>query len=180
MVSQIEPDSEIESESENNLIEPESESDDLNNYLNYTNQTFNNYTNETFNDYTNETLNDYIQNRNNFENEMYDYLASSTSFNGIFFIYQNVLNVDPNVLNVDQNVMISVNDDFWDPVVVSYDNIDQLEEVHQQDQCFICTEDKCLFKKLKCCSQILCVECCQEWFGRSVKCPYCYQDLRDF
>jgi hypothetical protein len=175
MVSHLEPSSEndseseinelIEIESENELIEIESQSDNLNIYLNYLDPTFNNYTNETFNDY--------IQNRNNFENEMYDYLASSTSFNGIFFIYQNVL-------NVDQSVMIPVNDDFWDPVVVSYDSVDQLEEVPLQDQCFICTEDKCLFKKMKCCSQNLCVECCQEWFGRSVKCPYCYQDLRDF
>jgi hypothetical protein len=157
--------------------EPQSISIQINNNL-FNNNLFNNYLTDNylddrFDNFTNQTFNDYIRNRNNFENEMYDYLASSTSFNGIFFVYTNVINNE-----IDDN--LNIDDDFWDPVIVSYDSINLLEDITLQEHCHVCTEDKSLFKKLKCCSQNLCVECCQEWFGRSVKCPYCYQDLRNF
>jgi hypothetical protein len=148
--SESEPESEPESELNNDL---ENQFD----ILNYTQQ-LNNYHN-------------HISNRISFENELYDHLISSTSLNGIFFTYSTVYS------NVYSDV---IDETFWEPVVVSYEKIDLLESIDEQGNCSVCTEDQSSFKRLKCCNQKLCVGCCEEWFGRSVKCPYCYQDLRDF
>ena len=115
----------------------------------------------------------YLSERTRFENEMYDHLISSTTFNGIFFVYTNVIETE-----IENGTY--PDDTFWDPVVVSYDKVELLENVDESSNCSVCTEDQESFKRLKCCSQKLCIGCCEEWFGRSVKCPYCYQDLRDF
>jgi hypothetical protein len=136
----------------------------LDNYLQNHNppQQINNYT----------TFNNYLSERNHFENDLYDHLVGSVSFNGIHFVYIHGMGHD--------TIENAINDDFWDPVVVSYDKVELLEIVDEQSNCSICTEDQDSFKRLKCCSQKLCFGCCEEWFGRSVKCPYCHQDLRDF
>jgi hypothetical protein len=144
----------------------------LNNYLQNHNQP------QQINNYT--TFNNYLSERNHFENELYDHLVGSVSFNGINFVYIHGISYDTNENSVNENYTNAVNDDFWDPVVVSYDKVELLENIDEQGNCSICTEEQPSFKRLKCCNQKLCVGCCEEWFARSVKCPYCHQDLRDF
>jgi hypothetical protein len=71
-------------------------------------------------------------------------------------------------------------DSFWDPVRVSFDGVDFLENIIEESECVICSEMHLNFKKVNCCNQIMCNGCCYKWFDISVKCPYCYQDLREF
>ena len=94
-----------------------------------------------------------INERTNFENALYDYL------------------VEPLML---------IDDSFWEPVKVYYKDVKELEDIIGEDVCYICTDKHLNFKNLHCCNQKLCNDCCYTWFGSSVKCPYCYQDLREF
>ena len=110
-------------------------------------------------------LNLLIYERNQFENNLYDHLLNGE---GITFIFTD------NEDNEDSD------DDFWAPVVIAYNNIERLPDVISEDTCSICTDNHLNFKKVICCGQKLCNGCCYEWFSRSVKCPYCLQDLRDF
>ena len=71
---------------------------------------------------------------------------------------------------------------FWDPVVVSLsDHSFSLitNRVKKQD-CIICNESEYNFKILPCCKNDLCTCCASSWFGKSIRCPYCNQDIRDF
>ncbi len=101
-----------------------------------------------------ETINRLIRERLDFENEMYDYLLEPVS--------------------------ILIDDSFWEPVHVGYKRIKELKDVITEDVCCICTEKHLNFKSISCCNQKMCNDCCYTWFEKSVKCPYCQQDIRDF
>jgi hypothetical protein len=95
-----------------------------------------------------------IRERQRFENEMYDLLV-----------------------NIDQ----LISPDFWEPVVVKIPETFTFEKVLMEPtECFICFKEYTSFNKLKCCNKRLCEECCKTWFDKSVKCPFCVQDLRHF
>jgi hypothetical protein len=98
------------------------------------------------------TFQNLILERNAFEIHVYDYL------------------VNPYML---------IPDEFWEPVQVSL-KIEDLTELILTDNCIICAEDCDLFRDLKCCKNKVCNECAKGWFSRSVKCPFCIQDLRNF
>uniref|UniRef100_A0A6C0AYK6 RING-type domain-containing protein n=1 Tax=viral metagenome TaxID=1070528 RepID=A0A6C0AYK6_9ZZZZ len=91
--------------------------------------------------------------RDAFELEMYDYLV---------------------------NPFLGIPDSFWEPINVSFENVNELEDIIKEDTCYICSETHLNFKKVNCCNQEICNGCCYKWFKTSVKCPYCYQDLREF
>ena len=103
----------------------------------------------------NESLQNLIWERARFENEIYDYL------------------VGPLISFID-------NESFWEPVKVGYKNVKELPDDVTQDTCVICTEQHLNFKSLICCNQKMCNGCCYQWFESSVKCPYCFQDIREF
>jgi len=93
--------------------------------------------------------------RRRFENEIYDFLVAP--------------------------LLSFVEDEsFWEPVKVGYKNVKDLPDDVTEDTCVICTEQHLNFKSLICCNQKMCNGCCYQWFESSVKCPYCFQDIRDF
>jgi hypothetical protein len=73
-----------------------------------------------------------------------------------------------------------ISESFWEPVTVSYKGVNTLCDIIGENNCYICTENHLNFKKLRCCKQKMCNDCCYKWFESSVKCPYCYQDIREF
>jgi len=105
----------------------------------------------------NQELQDLIRNRNNFENQLYDFLISS--------IYPDN------------------NDSFWEPVkvILNVDQLDSLKEVYiENHNCPICMENLFYFNNLDCCNQVLCTDCSFKWFGyESVYCPFCKCDIRE-
>ena len=87
--------------------------------------------------------------------------------------------VNRNILELIDN---QVPEGFWDPVFVCLpDHSFSLirNKLITQD-CTICNEQEYTFKVLPCCKNDLCTCCAASWFNKSVKCPYCNQDLRDF
>ena len=98
-----------------------------------------------------------LVNRNQFESELYDFL-------------------------VNPMALIPQDSSFWDPVVVSLNEyqIEQIENIEKEADCFICTNNFSNFKQVPCCSKLICEDCTEIWFCKSVKCPYCKQDLREF
>jgi hypothetical protein len=92
-----------------------------------------------------------LEERLEFEIELYDYLVSPL-----------------------------IPDSFWEPVKVSFKNVKELEDSIHQDECSVCMEKHINFKKLVCCNQEICNDCCYTWFDKSVICPYCNQDIREF
>ena len=69
---------------------------------------------------------------------------------------------------------------FWEPVKVSFDGVRELGDIIGKDICSICTYSRLNFKNVNCCNQKICNGCCYKWFNESVKCPYCFQDIREF
>lgn len=103
----------------------------------------------------NDSLQILMSERRRFENEIYDFLVAP--------------------------LLSFVEDEsFWEPVKVGYKNVKDLPDDITQDTCVICTEQHLNFKSLICCNQKMCNGCCYQWFESSVKCPYCFQDIRDF
>jgi hypothetical protein len=101
-------------------------------------------------------LDDLIRSRREFENRIYDFLVSP--------------------------LYILPDESFWEPVHVSLtqEQIDSLPEIQiENHECNICKETLFIFNKLVCCNQVMCIGCSDEWFNRSVYCPYCKQDLRE-
>jgi len=94
-----------------------------------------------------------VQERNEFEIFVYDFLV---------------------------NPFQSVPESFWEPVKVSFDGVKDLDDIIGKDNCFICSELHLSFKKVNCCNQKICNECSYKWFETSVKCPFCFQDIREF
>ena len=78
------------------------------------------------------------------------------------------------------NPFEGVPESFWEPVKVCFDGVKDLENIVGEDTCFICSESHLSFKKVNCCNQKICNGCCYKWFETSVKCPFCYQDIREF
>jgi hypothetical protein len=97
-----------------------------------------------------------LQERNQFEIELYDFLLNPS------IIFQ------------------QIPDDFWEPVTLKFENVHLLEDIIGENECAICLENHLNFKKTICCGQKMCNGCCFTWFETSVKCPYCYQDIREF
>ena len=105
-------------------------------------------------------MEDLIRSRQQFENEVYDLLV---------------------------NIDLLVPPNFWDPVVPNSDNnlvnasnIDFQKVVCELTDCFICFQEFTEFNVLECCKKKLCENCRNTWFKKSVKCPFCVQDVRDF
>ena len=71
---------------------------------------------------------------------------------------------------------------FWDPVVVSLSDhsFSLITNRLKKQECIICNETEYNFKILPCCKNDLCTCCASSWFGKSIRCPYCNQDIRDF
>ena len=109
-------------------------------------------------DHLNHPLSLLINERTLFENQLYDYLLQP-----VF---------------IDESIFID--ESFWEPVKIGYNNVKELNDIITEDDCPICTDKHLNFKNLHCCNQKLCNGCCYIWFENSVKCPYCYQDLREF
>ena len=105
-----------------------------------------------------------IHEREEYENYIYDTLINDLDLN------QNFLN---------ENFLIDPT--FWDPVIVCLTNeqINNLYTIHKECECFICTEQKSLFKKMSCCNNNICFECTKNWFNVSVFCPFCKKDQRE-
>jgi hypothetical protein len=101
----------------------------------------------------NDPLQELLRSRQQFENEMYDLLV---------------------------NVELLVDPSFWEPVHVKLNVNFEKENLKEPSECFICFNKYTLFNKLNCCKKCLCEGCCDTWFEKSVKCPFCNQDLRDF
>jgi len=74
------------------------------------------------------------------------------------------------------------NDDFWEPVKVSLstEQISKLKIHNFSDECSICCECQSNFNIPDCCKNKICTLCVKKWFDKSVYCPYCKQDLRDY
>ena len=72
-------------------------------------------------------------------------------------------------------------DEFWDPVKVglSPEQIEKLQVISTESDCFICTSMNSEFCSMECCKKIICKDCTTKWFSESVKCPFCVQDLRN-
>ena len=72
-------------------------------------------------------------------------------------------------------------EDFWEPVKVTLSNnvINSMKELHQTNECTICSDTKDLFKEMPCCKNKICDECTIKWFNESVCCPYCKKDIRE-
>ena len=96
-------------------------------------------------------LSDLIRERQQFENQAYDLLV---------------------------NVDLLVPENFWEPVPVKAEI--EFEKVKTTDNCFICFNKKDTFNLLKCCKKKMCESCSETWFEKSVKCPFCVQDIRNF
>ena len=96
-----------------------------------------------------------ILERNQLETLIYDYL------------------VDP---------FLFITDDFWEPVIISLtdEQIDAFKTEIVETECIICTNESTFYKPLVCCNNKICVDCFKIWFKRSVQCPFCKQDLREF
>lgn len=111
-------------------------------------------------------LNELIMERRTFEQQLYDYLINNTVF--VYF--------DEEEENED------LPENFWEPVIVNL-SINQLDKIETIDcvtcECIICAEIQDTFKRVKCCKKSFCTECAENWFGRSVFCPFCKQDQRN-
>ena len=73
-------------------------------------------------------------------------------------------------------------DDFWEPVIVSLtkEQIETMKDITKNNDCFICNEQVEKFKILPCCHKDMCINCTDNWFNRSVFCPFCKSDQRNF
>ena len=91
-----------------------------------------------------------IRQREQFENDLYDFLINPL--------------IPPN---------------FWDPVFLSID-INLLGDLYITQECVICIEEKKHHKELKCCKQMMCIDCSKGWFSKSTKCPYCNRCIIEF
>ena len=87
--------------------------------------------------------------------------------------------VNRNMLDLIDN---RVPEGFWDPVVVSLSehSYSLITNKLKKQDCIICNETEYNFKVVPCCKNDLCTCCASSWFGKSIKCPYCNQDIREF
>ena len=97
------------------------------------------------------------------DHELNDLVASRTEFENYLYDF-----------------LIDRFESFWEPVIVPFTETHKIKSIYSKEECTICGQHCTFFKKVKCCGQQLCCECCSKWFDVSVKCPYCMRDLRDF
>jgi len=136
----------------------------------------------------NNNLNLLINERNRFEDYLYDNLNlyELDQLNELNELNEQVDEVEilnlNNVYHLNRNVF-NINLDFWDPVIVnlSIQQINHLEYIYNTVpvECIICNENKHDFKKVSCCNNNLCVQCTNKWFNLSVYCPFCKCDQRE-
>ena len=85
--------------------------------------------------------------------------------------------------NQNSNLITTGGQSFWDPIKVGLTLL-QAEEIptitkENPEQCFICTEEKTVWRNLPCNDKhMVCNSCFLTWFSENVKCPYCKTDLR--
>ena len=123
--------------------------------------------------------------RQEYANELYDTLSIREAVPqysvSILFLdtSQNELEFEEEM----ENEMFFENEgsSFWDPVVVhlTSQQIENIQTVNLNQECSICNVEKDSFKKVQCCNNVLCVECCTSWFLTSVYCTFCRGDLRE-
>ena len=95
-----------------------------------------------------------IRSREEFENQLYDFLVSP----------------------------LFVDETFWEPVKVTLtaSQLGMLNEVYNFHECLICAQEFFWFNELICCKQLMCLECAIKWFNyESVYCPFCKVDIRE-
>ena len=78
--------------------------------------------------------------------------------------------------------LISSLSDFWEPVKVglSESELNKFKIVTSHDDCSICYEYCLNFNEMSCCKNKICTNCIKLWFNKSVYCPYCREDVRDY
>ena len=86
------------------------------------------------------------------------------------------------IFETDEDVTDEYLESFWEPVIVrlSDSQINSLEHSSESKECSICTYSRCNFNITPCCQNDLCVKCANKWFEKSVFCPYCKADIRDY
>ena len=123
-----------------------------------------------------DTYNNLLRERQEYENEIYDYLVPIDILrNG------GNLSISVNFL-YDSESDLDASDPFWDPVIVnlSEEQINSIPDIyHDLTECIICTNDKNDFKNLRCCNNKICKNCTETWFNKSVYCPFCKRDQRE-
>jgi len=136
---------------------------------------------------SNNVLENLINERNQFENYIYDNLILDNEINEINEINQleeiNEINIS-NIYTLNRNVFRYTQDPtFWDPVIVnlSIQQIDNLEYIYNSVplECIICNDLKKEFRKVGCCNNNICYDCTDKWFSLSVYCPFCKKDQRE-
>ena len=126
----------------------------------------------------NNVLENLINERNQFENYIYDNLILDNEINEINEIDENnIYTLNRIVFNLIEPL------DFWDPVIVSLSiqQIDNLEYIYNSVllECIICNDLKKEFRKVGCCNNNICYDCTDKWFSLSVYCPFCKKDQRE-
>jgi hypothetical protein len=141
---------------------------------------------------TNDLLVELVNQRNRFEELLYDFLIPFDSGSITISNLNNHLNSENENENrfnrivfrytQSNGIELNENDSFWDPVVVnlSIQEIENLKEIHEcNKECIICNDLKNTFKIVNCCNNKICNECTNNWFNRSVYCPFCKSDQRN-
>ena len=131
---------------------------------------------------------EFVNERNRFEENLYDFLIPFSAGSITISNLNSYLNQDPDDdlsrFNriIFRYIELNENDSFWDPVVVnlSSQEIENFKEIHEcNKECIICNELKNTFKIVNCCNNKICNECTNNWFNRSVYCPFCKSDQRN-
>ena len=122
------------------------------------------------------TVFDQIQNIpeiNNQESNILEINREELERNLIVLLLDNINSEDINFING-----VSTSEDFWDPVIIGLKHELKTETYDSFYECLICCNEKKSFKKIECCNNKICIECCSHWFEKSVYCPFCKKDLR--
>jgi hypothetical protein len=135
--------------------------------------------------------NNLLRERQEYENEIYDYLVPIDILrNGVNILANGgnlTISVTHHLYNFYDSATsdsdLDTSDSFWDPVVVnlSPEQINLIPETHYDDltECIICTNDENNFKNVSCCNNKICKNCTETWFNKSVYCPFCKRDQRE-
>ena len=65
-------------------------------------------------------------------------------------------------------------------ISLTKEQIETMKDITKNNDCFICNEQVEKFKILPCCHKDMCINCTDNWFNRSVFCPFCKSDQRNF
>jgi len=123
--------------------------------------------------------------RQEYANELYDTLSireAVPQYSVSILFLDTSQNEFENEMEIEfQEEMENESSSFWDPVVVhlTSQQIENIQTVDINQECSICNVEKGVFKKVHCCNNVLCVDCCTSWFLTSVYCTFCRGDLRE-